>query len=89
MTSRFEEMTEDELLAWEERHLSLITWEGRWNAMATVFLTASLVLALFMNQYLAAAAACGFALVFLIARNVCITRHVAIHDEYGSEDYYE
>lgn len=83
MSTRFEDLTEDELIDWYERHDDIIAWEGMWNSLATVFALIGLCLVLFTGQGMAALAFSGLAILFVLARVRCQYKHGALHAERG------
>lgn len=86
MSRSLEDFTEDELLAWEERHDNLIAWGSMWSALSTIFLVTSLVLVLIVDQATAGLWIVCLSLTCQLAKLVCDKKHFGMHEERGDFD---
>lgn len=80
-----EHMTEEELIAWEERHENAVMWWGRWGALVWVLGTGSLIAILsgsVMNFWVLVALT---AVAWLMKRR-SERDHEALHDEYEGHE---
>lgn len=81
-----ERLTEDELVAWEERHDSIAAWEGTWRKLTIIIALIGLYLTLFTDHLVLGCAFSFGSWIFVAAMAVCWRRHYRMHEERGDFD---